>query len=342
MTDLIPTSMPWRILVSERIARAHAAQVADAMRDMPYMLVHADNLAGEDVPQVDAAFFSRDIYGASSKNEASPAARAFFDALQRQSALRWLHVFSAGVDRPIYRSLRERGVRITTSSGATSQTVAHSALCGILALARRLPDWIDAQRRKSWEPMRGERAPQDLAGQTAVVVGMGRVGTEVARLLNAFGVRVTGVQRAPSANAYCERVVTSTDLPAVLPSADWVILSCPLTQETSRLFDAGMLARIKRGARLVNVARGEVAVEADLIAALESGHLGGAYLDVFEREPLGTDSPLWSLPNVIVSAHTAADSAGYEARVVQLFMDNLRLIRDGKPLLNEAWPDQNN
>jgi phosphoglycerate dehydrogenase-like enzyme len=128
-------------------------------------------------------------------------------------------------------------------------------------------------------------------------------------------------------------------LDQLLPRAQWLALTCPLTDETRRMIDAGRLALLPQGARIVNVARGEIIDEQALIAALASGHLGGAYLDVFEQEPLPAESPLWDLPNVVLSPHNAAASAGNDARATAMFLHNLGLSTRGEPMKNEVRKD---
>jgi phosphoglycerate dehydrogenase-like enzyme len=195
---------------------------------------------------------------------------------------------------------------------------------------------MQAQSRRAWIPLRGERTPRDLAGQAALVVGLGPIGREVARLLTAIGVRVVGVRRSAQPVEHCDATISFAQIREALPRTDWVILACPLSDLTRGLIDAEALRLLPPGARLLNVSRGAVVDEAALVEALRSGHLGGAYLDVFTREPLGPDSPLWSLPNVIFSPHSSSYSLGYADRVGEIFLDNLTRWRDGLPLRNVA------
>jgi phosphoglycerate dehydrogenase-like enzyme len=236
----------------------------------------------------------------------------------------------------VFVELRQRGVTVTTSSGANAAVVAQSAVAGLLALARHLPQLFAAQREGRWAPQLGAALPRDLGGQTAVIVGWGPVGQRIAAMLSAAGLQCIAVRRAavPAADGF--ETAGYDDLPAVLPRADWLVLACPLTARTRGLVDAAALARLPPGAHLVNVARGEVVVEADVIAALRSGVLAGAALDVFEHEPLEPESPLWALPNVIVTPHSAGHSDGNETRVDALFLANLgRWIR-GDALANRV------
>jgi len=285
----------------------------------------------------DAAFVSRDVTGLSTKHQVLPATQRFYDALLAAAALRWVHVHSAGADRPVFVDLRTRGVQLSTSAGNNAAVVAQTALAGVLALARQFPRLLAAQRESRWAPLIGSGLPRDLAGQTAVVVGWGAIGRQLGSWLAALGLRVVAVrrERTPAADGGIE-AVSYDDLPAFLPHADWLVLACPLTARTHGLVDAEALARLPPGAHLVNVARGEVVAEPALIDALRSGRLAGAFLDVFAHEPLPADSPLWQLPNVIATPHSAGFSDGNAARVEAIFLDNLARWQAGQPLQNLA------
>lgn len=286
--------------------------------------------------RVDAAFLSMDLVATSAGPCPRPDLEAFFDHLRKAENLRWLHVCSAGTDRPVFSELAGRGVRLTTSSGANAPEVSQTALAGFLALARGVPEWLDAQRRHEWVPLTDNRPPRDIAGQTAVVVGMGAIGREIARLLHAFRLSVIGVSRSGVPVPGCAEVVTYARIQETLRRADWLFLACPLTRETHGMIDAAGLRLLPQGARIINVARGAVVVESDLVSALRSGRLGGAYLDVFETEPLPVDSPLWDLPGVLISAHRAGLSSGVHGRTLEMFLANLQRWTEGAELRNEV------
>jgi phosphoglycerate dehydrogenase-like enzyme len=323
---------PLRILLSARTRTAIAQRLAGELGDQAHVIVEADEVhPGADA---DIAFVSRDVTGRSTKHEVLPATQRFHDLLRGARSLRWVHTHSAGADRSIFGELRARGVEVTTSSGANAGVVAQSAVAGLLALARDLPRLLAAQRERRWAPDI-DRMPRDLAGQTAVIVGWGPVGRNIAALLSALGLRCIAVRRSAGApDAAAVEIVGYHDLYAVLPRADWLVLACPLTDRTRGLIDGAALRLLPRGARIINVARGEVVVERELIAGLESGKPAGAYLDVFEHEPLPAQSPLWSLPNVIATPHCAGHSDGNEERVAQMFLANVRRWCDGVPLVN--------
>jgi phosphoglycerate dehydrogenase-like enzyme len=286
----------------------------------------------------DVAFISREVTGTSTKHEIHPALQRIYALLRQSPDLQWVHIHSAGADRQIYLDLLARGVQITTSSGANAQVVATVALAGMLALARRFPLLWTEQQNRQWTPMMGARMPRDLPGQTATIVGWGPIGQKLGSLLQALGLQVVVVRQQLAAphHPMCEGVemVTFESWTQVLPKTDWLILACPLTSKTRQLVNASALAVLPQGAHLINVARGEVVDEPALVSALQSGHLGGAFLDVFAHEPLPSDSPLWAMPQVMITPHAAGHSDGNETRVGQMFLDNLRCWTQGKPLRN--------
>ena len=325
---------PLRILLSEHAAQRLRERIATVFGPMPYQLAIAEQLApGSDF---DLAFISRDITATSTKHKVLPATRHFHDLMRQAASLRWAQTHSAGADRPVFVELQQRGVAVTTSSGANAAVVAQSAVAGLLALARHLPQLMAAQRERRWAPPVGDALPRDLGGQTAVIVGWGPVGQWIAAILSAAGLLCIAVGRAAATAADAFETAGYDDLPGVLPRADWLVLACPLTARTRGLVDAAALTLLPTGARLINVARGEVVVETDLIAALRSGVLAGAVLDVFEHEPLEPGSPLWALPNVIVTPHAAGHSDGNEARADALFLANLGRWSRGEALASCA------
>ena len=258
--------------------------------------------------------------------------------MRKSPGLKWLQIHPAGAERPIYRELRGRGVKVTTASGATAVTVAHSVLGALIAINRRFPLLADAQRRHAWEPRLAERSPRDLKGQRAVIVGLGPIGRNIAGLLQMLGMVSVGVRRTAEALAPFEQVISYERLPEVLPRADWLILCCPASPLTQGLANASVFAAMARGAQLINVSRGGIVQEDALLAALRGGRLSGAFLDVFALEPLVPDSPFWELPNVIVSPHSAAASDGLPERVAAGFCKSLARFIGGEAPLNLVQP----
>lgn len=329
--------LPLKLLVSNFALRTWGAGIVRAVPAGGLSFITAEEaLAAAGPCEADIAFMTREVTGTSSKDYDTPELQGFQAVLRKAPQLKWLQIHPAGAERPIYRELRDRGVTVTTASGATAVTVAHSVLGAVIALNRRFPLLAEAQRRHAWEPRLGDRSPRDLKGQCAVIVGLGPIGQHVATFLKMLGMTVVGARRTAAPVPPCDRTVSYGDLASVLPQADWLILCCPASPLTRGLANAALFAAMPRGACLVNVSRGEIAVERDIVEALQSGHLAGAYLDVFEREPLDAASPLWDLSNVLVSPHTASHSQGQNEAILEIFLDNLARFRAGTPLRNDV------
>lgn len=333
----MPSTRPLTLLLSAFAHGKWGTRITAALPDGRLSFLTAEDAGRSAEPcTADIAFMTREVTGKSSKGNASPELRNFAACLRKSPNLHWLQIHPAGAELPIYRELRDRGVKVTTASGATAVTVAHTALGALIALNRRFPLLADAQRRHAWEPRLGEAAPRDLKGQTAVIVGLGPIGRNLAGYLKMLGLGVIGVRRNAESVAPCDQIIGYDQLAGVLPRADVLVLCCPASPITRGIANAAAFAAMPRGALFINVSRGEVAVEADLVAALQSGHFAGAYLDVFEREPLDQASPLWDLPNVIVSPHTASHSLGQNEAIFDIFLDNLARFLSNQPLRNDV------
>lgn len=324
------------LLLSHRCKVDHGAELSDIAarerRNLDLIALPPERdarLGDADCARIEAAFFSGDVY--------PDYSRQFFSATRKAPNLKWLHVFNAGVDHPIYSEMLGRGVRLTTSSGSTAAAIAQTAIAGLLLLARNFPHWLAAQRKREWRPMEGRDVPRDLEGQTVLVLGLGHIGKAFARIAKALGLHVIGVRRSTRQPDDPVNELHAPDrLSELLPRAQWLVVACPLTPETRGLIDGEALARLPPGARLINIARGEIVNEPALITALQNGHLAGAYLDVFEKEPLPPESPLWDMPNVFLSPHNSAAADGNNLRVYEIFRDNLVRWMRGAPLVNEV------
>jgi len=320
------------LLVSPAFFRRSSAALQEAWPGIEPLVLPEDpteRLDDASLGRIDYAYFSGDVFPEYS--------RSFFAAAQGAPQLQWLHVFNAGVDAPIFQRMLERGVRVTTSAGSTARPIAQSAIGGMLLLARPFLPWLESQRRHAWEPVHGAGVPQDLAGQSMTVIGLGAIGSEIARIAAAIGLDVTGVRRSPWREGDpIPTIVPPTALPGLAASTDWLAVACPLTPETRGLVGRELLASLKPGCRVINIGRGEVVDEPALIDALKSGQVGGAYLDVVSQEPLPPESPLWDMPNVILSPHNSAASAGNDARATGYFLENLRRMAGSRALVNEV------
>ena len=253
--------------------------------------------------------------------------------------LKFIQSISSGVDYYDRDILRAHGIRLASAAGANANAVAEHAMALILALRRHLPAARDNQSARRWRGMISHIAAREdeLGGKTLLIVGLGRAGTRLAKLAKAFDMRVIATRRNPDQGAGpADAVYADGKLGEIIAGADVVALTCPLTAETEGLIDARMLARMKPTAHLVNVARGRVVNEDDLIAALEQGRLAAAGIDVTREEPLPQASPLWAMPNVLLTPHTAGETQRYEDAVIDVLLENLdRLWRGETALRNQ-------
>ena len=262
------------------------------------------------------------------------------ELLGRAEKLRLIQSISAGIDQYDREALRARGVRLASAQGVNAGAVAEHVIALMLALARQVPPARDNQARRHWRGMISDpaRREDEISGKTLLIVGLGRIGSRLAALARGFGMRVIATKRDPAAAAGAADLVATNDrLLELLPQADFVALTCPLTPQTELLFGAAAFAAMKPSAFLVNVARGRVVDEPALIRALEEQRIAGAALDCFWEEPLPEDSPLWALPNALITPHSAGETRHYEDNVIDLLLENLdRLWRGERELKNQV------
>lgn len=255
------------------------------------------------------------------------------DWLGRTGRLRLIQTCSAGYDNFDTAMIAARGLRLANAAGVNQNAVSEHAFGMILAFTRLLHQARDNQASGHWRPMISDidRREDELPGKTMLVIGVGRIGARIARLARAFGMTVLGVRR--DTTVACEdvdEVHGLGELSAILPRCHFVVLACPLTAETRGLINEGALAAMRRDAYLINVARGGCVDEPALIEALREGRIAGAGLDVTDVEPLPIASPLWSMPNVIITPHAAGETRRYEENVIDILVDNLARLADGR------------
>jgi phosphoglycerate dehydrogenase-like enzyme len=244
---------------------------------------------------------------------------------------RWVHTASAGVDRLLCPELVASDTVLTNARGVFEQPIAEYVAGLVLAMAKDFPGTWELQRQRRWK----HRETMRLAGTRAVVVGSGPIGRAISRTLTALGVRVDLVGRTErTADPEVGRVHGSGALAGLLPSSDWVVCAAPLTEDTEGMFDAAAFARMKPTARFINVGRGPLVVQKDLVDALLRRTISGAALDVFETEPLAADSRLWDVPGLLVSPHMSGDTVGWRDALAEQFMDNFDRWAAGEPLFN--------
>lgn len=290
-------------------------------------LVGAERVDEADRERVTLAYWSPDLANQHDRR------RAFLGACLRSPGLRWLQTSFVGTDDPVFASLGDRGVVVTNAAGTNAQPIAQMVAGYILSFSCQLPRLARAQRAHSWEP--GQVI--DLEGMRLGIVGMGAIGAEVARLALALRMDVVGLRRRVTGEEPCE-TWTDDQLTRLLAWCDVLVVAAPLTEQTRGMIAADQLATMRPGSWFVNVGRGEIVDEQALVDSLHSGHIGAAGLDVFATEPLPHDSPLWDMPNVIVTPHTSGGSSGSDRRAIDLFVDNFARYAAGGDLRNVTHP----
>lgn len=260
------------------------------------------------------------------KNELAPKAKR----------LKLIQSISAGTDQYDRAVLKSHGIRLASGQGVNANAVAEHAIALMLSLSRQLHTLRDRQHGKHWRPMQGDRRVREdeIEGKTVLIVGLGGIGQRLAALCHAFGMTVLGTRRDPAkGGGAAHEVHADRDMLNLIPRADFVVLTTALTPETTGLIGAAALAAMKPTAFLVNCARGKVVDETALISALANGKLRGAALDVTVEEPLPTSSPLWTMPSVIVTPHSAGETVRYEDRVIDLLIENVARLQRGEASL---------
>lgn len=325
----MPAAIVLTPILSSRYRAGDLERIRDASPGSRLVTVSREGLADDDLSDVEAML-------------RGPLPAAIFDRLlARCPNLRWVHSATAGVERVLTPQAAQRGLVITNARGVFSEPIAEYVVMMILAVMRRLPQLMELQRERTWQPLEASEMREVTVG----IVGYGSIGRDVARLIGSFGGRVLATRRAgggatPASDPELPgvEILPADRLPDLLAVSDYVVLALPLTPDTENLFDAAMLARMKQGSWLINVARGRLVDERALLRALRDGPMGGAVLDAFVDEPLPPESPLYDVPNLIVTPHTSWSSGRVLDRSIELFCDNLRLFVTGEPLLNIVDP----
>src|SRR5215831_7387605 len=297
------------------------AEASEIVSDLRWTLIAADGSCSESAEDCELVVLAGDTYTS-----------AFVETVMKLPVIRWAHTEDAGTDGLFYDTMRTRGVTVTHSPGANAAEVAEFAIGCMLWSAKRLGELRDNQRTHRWQLL----ALDGLSDKTVLVVGLGAIGTRVAALAKAFGMRVLGIRRSPVAVAHIDEQGTLADLPRFLPAADFVVLALPFTEESRGLIGESMLAVMKKTATLINVARGALVDVAALKEALQAGRLRQACLDVLPTEPWPADDDLWDTPRLLLTPHNAWSSPLYLPRVAQLWLENLRRYVRGEELLHKV------
>ncbi|MEM7346345.1 MAG: D-2-hydroxyacid dehydrogenase [Chloroflexota bacterium] len=259
--------------------------------------------------------------------------------LEKATRLKFIQSVGAGYNQFPQDQLRERGIRLASARGVNKNAVSEHAMAHILSLTRHIHTGRDHQHNRFWRDMIGEipQREDELEGKTLLIIGFGGIGSRLAKLAKAFDMRVLATKRNPAtAEGPADEVHTNDQLPSLLPQADFVALTCPLTPETKNLINHKSLGLMKPSAYLINMARGYVVNEPDLIEALEQGQIAGAGLDTFWEEPLGEESPLWGMQNVIITPHTGGETQKYEENLMDILLDNIERLTQGNSLRNQV------
>lgn len=321
---MVDSGVPLVVLVSDNVwERRKDALLAAAPHIEPIIYEGNDMLAPDVLDAITVAFFSGDIW--------PERTRGFMLSALKSPRLTWLHTFSAGIDNAVFTTFRERGIRLSTSTGAAASPIAQTVMMYMLALSRNLPLYMQHQRNHEWTP----HSFHELDGATVAVIGLGSIGLEVVRLSQAMNMNVVACRRTPTGDEPCATFPLSS-VRDVVSTADWVVIALPLTDDTRNMIDASVFNAMKPGAGFVNIGRGELVDEPALVSALQSGHISCAGLDVFAQEPLETGSPLWDMPNVIITPHASGQTHGSYLRAEELFVDNLARYARGEVLINEV------
>jgi phosphoglycerate dehydrogenase-like enzyme len=254
--------------------------------------------------------------------------------LTKATRLRYIQSIGAGVDQFPRSQLTERSIRLASAQGVNARAVSEHAMALVLAMARKLPEACRNQANKVWRGMIGDvtRREDELGGKTLLIVGLGGIGGRLAQLARAFDMRVIGIRKHPEAMQGVE-VHGADALHRLLPEADFVVLAIPLTTETEKLIDAQALRCMQPTSYLINVARGRIVDETALVLALREQRIAGAGIDVTVEEPLPLGSPLWDLPNVLITPHTAGETRRYEDNVLAILEENLERLWRGETAL---------
>ncbi|MGH0033900.1 MAG: D-2-hydroxyacid dehydrogenase [Myxococcota bacterium] len=314
-----------KICLSRDLADRLAADVERIVPGAEIVRLGSDGRFDGDVDGVEIFLFSVGL-------SAVPEAMAAAARILGEPTLRWVQSPGAGVDHPIWAQLLGRGVRVSSAAGIHAEPIAQYIFTYVLHWERNVARHQAQQASRTWQAIRSD----DLTRRTLGIVGMGGIGAAAARIAKAFGMRVVATRRSPVHDPNVDLLVPPERLHELLGEAHYVVLCLPLTPETRHRIGAAELAAMRSDAVLINVARGGVVDEAALIDSLREGRIRGASLDVVEAEPLPADSPLWTLPNCVLTPHDAGSSPRADERLAALFLENLERLVRGEALRNEV------
>ncbi len=315
------TNRALRIVLCYPLEDRHLAQIQRAAPNCQLINAGQERIAQE--------LLAADIYCGHAKVPVD------WQAVVDLGRLQWIQSSAAGIDHCLTPQVAASPIPVTSAAGLFAPQVAEQTLALLLALVRSLPVFYRAQQRHLFE----RRPTSDVRGKTVGIIGFGGNGQQIAQVLAAFGPRIVAIDLLPDKRPkppYLERLFPASDIDKVLPCCDIVVLCVPLTTATRAMFSGPRLGLMKQGSILINVARGEIVKELDLVAALKCGHLSGAGLDVTEQEPLSPESELWNLDNVVITPHVGAQSFDRIDRTTDFFCENLIRFQNGRELRNRV------
>lgn len=250
--------------------------------------------------------------------------------IQEATNLKWVHLFSAGIDTLPFEELKKRKILVTNSSGIHGVPISEFVFAMLLSMLKNLNKYQEYKKKKLWETHTGE----ELYGKTMAIIGVGNIGMEIARKAKAFDMKVIGIKNNITEIENVDEVYSMESLKEVLALSDVVVIALPLTDKTYKLISKTEFQAMKKGAYFVNIGRGKIVDEKELIKALEEGMIKGACLDVFEEEPLSIENPLWEMENVVLTPHISGVTPAYKERATKILLENLAAFKDNKKLIN--------
>ncbi|TCO67642.1 MULTISPECIES: D-2-hydroxyacid dehydrogenase [Caldanaerobacter] len=303
------------ILMFTKVKEDYIKEIKDIMKD--YKVLHIEEAKEEDIKNTEI-IISFDF-------EFQP------NIVDRTPNLRWIHLLTAGADTLPFEKLKEKGVVVTNSRDVHKHQISQQVIGYMLMFERGLHIFVRNQMKKIWDR---SVEVSELTDKIALIIGVGSIGEEIARLLRELGMKVYGIRSSGKPSPYVEKMYTSIEKCDILPLADYVISILPLTKETYHLIGKNVFDKMKSDSFFINVGRGKVVNEVDLINALKNKTIKGAALDVFEEEPLKEGSPLWEMENVIITPHIAGITPHYMKRAMEILRENLIAYKEGRTMRN--------
>lgn len=322
-----------RILIEEKAFDRLEDQLREIDADLQFIVMRADGLLYfDDLPiSIDAA--KPDVAWLNVGLVRANLAQTYVQAVLSADTVKWLQTYNAGLDQPFYQSMFEQGIRISASS-AQAIAIAEYVIANVLACYQNVFERRRYQHARQWQ----KTVSKELWHTRWLLYGFGNIGQAVAQRLRSFECQIIAVRRSGQEHPLADEVIAPEELFEHLPAVDGVVLACPLTSETTGVVNEAFFQALKPGATVVNVARGKIIDQPALMKALNQGIVAQAILDVFDPEPLPSDSPLWDRENVLISPHSSNAGENTPLRGDLLFLDNLRRYLANEPLLNEAHP----